>query len=325
MRYQKIAGVKKPASRIVFGTAVMPMLAGEDNRATLDAAFAHGINTFDTAASYGLSEKSLGDWLAGQDLYDEVVILSKCGHPDTSTGADRVTPTDMLADFAQTQERLRTDFIDIYLLHRDDTKVEVGPIVETFNSLHRAGKIGAFGASNWTHERIQEANEYAATHGLVGFTVSSPNFGLANQIGDPWGMGSGCVTISGPQNAEARDWYRRTRMPVFAYSSLGRGFFSGRLKSSDSDRATEILDPPAMKGYACPENFERLARAEKLATKYRCTVPQIAIAWIFQQGLDLFALMSFRSATTIPENIAALDIRLPESECRWLDLATDEA
>ena len=64
-------------------------------------------------------------------------------------------------------------------------------MVEILNEYHKAGRIGAFGGSNWTHQRIAEANQYAGEHGLIPFTVSSPNFGLCDQIGDPWGGGPG--------------------------------------------------------------------------------------------------------------------------------------
>lgn len=76
--------------------------------------------------------------------------------------------------------------------------VDPGPMVEILNEYHKAGRIGAFGGSNWTHQRIAEANAYASKYGLVPFTVSSPNFGLCNQIDDPWGGGPWSVTISGP-------------------------------------------------------------------------------------------------------------------------------
>ncbi len=79
--------------------------------------------------------------------------------------------------------------------------------METFNAMHEEGNIGAFGASNWTHTRIEEANEYAYKHNLIPFSVSSPNFCLARQIEDPWG--GGCVNISGPENIEARAWYEK--------------------------------------------------------------------------------------------------------------------
>lgn len=100
-----------------------------------------------------------------------------------------MTDFDILYDCHNSLAKLKTSHIQLYLLHRDDPQVPVGPIMETLNRLHAEGKIGVFGASNWTMERMMEANEYAYKHGLVPFTVSSPNFGLANQLDDPWGGG----------------------------------------------------------------------------------------------------------------------------------------
>ena len=94
-------------------------------------------------------------------------------------------------------------------------------IVEWMNEHRAAGKIRAFGGSNWRHDRIQEANEYAEKKGLQKFTLSSPHFSLGAQIENPWGPG--CVTLTGDGEAEAREWYRSANMPVFAYSSLSRG------------------------------------------------------------------------------------------------------
>ena len=118
----------------------------------------------------------------------------------------------------------------------------------------KRGKIGAFGGSNWTHERISEANAYAKRHGLIPFAVSSPNFGLAEQINDPWG--GACVTISGKEAKDARKWYQETQMSVVAYSSLGRGLFSGKVKEISMETFAQVLDGPAQKGYLCEENLE---------------------------------------------------------------------
>ena len=269
MKYQKIKNVEKPLSKIIFGCAIPVMIQGEDADELLDEVYAQGITTFDTAENYGLSEASLGHWLKNRGNREKVVIISKGCHP--YDGRDRVTPENLKHDIEQSFERLGTDYIDIYLMHRDDPKVEPGPMVEILNEYHKAGRIGAFGGSNWTHQRIAEANQYAGEHGLIPFTVSSPNFGLCDQIGDPWGGGPGCVTISGPSNAEARAWYRDNQIPVLAYSSLGRGMFAGIVKSDDIEGAKKILDPNAVKGYCYPENFERLARAEQLAKEKDCT------------------------------------------------------
>ncbi|MCI6795013.1 MAG: aldo/keto reductase, partial [Lachnospiraceae bacterium] len=289
MKYENLEDIKTPVSRIVFGTALPAMIKGENVNDLLDSIYAEGITTFDTAENYGLSEISLGTWMKARKNRDKIVIISKGCHP---YGRDRVTPEDLKQDIEQSFERLHTDYIDIYMLHRDDLKVDVGPIVEILNEYKKAGKIGRFGGSNWTVERMEQANEYACKHGLVPFTVSEPNFGLCDQIGDPWGGGSGCVTISGPAHQEDRDWYAKNDIPVFAYSSLGRGMFSGRVKSNDIEGAKSILDPNAVKGYCYPENFERLARVEKLAASKNRTVPQIALAWVLNQDFDVFPLVS---------------------------------
>lgn len=213
---------------------------------------------------------------------------------------------------------LGVDYVDIYLLHRDDPAVPAGELVEILNELQKEGKFKCFGVSNWTRERIAEVNDYAARKGLNPIRVSSPNFGLAEQICDPWG--GGCVTISGPENEGVRQWYADNQMPVLAYSSLGRGFFSGRFKSNDRKEAKKVLDANAQKGYLCEGNMERLRRAEILAEEKGVTVPQIAMAYIFNQKLNTFAIVSTSNASRMEKNVEALSLELTEPECAWLDL-----
>lgn len=313
MIYTRIPFVNKPLSRIVFGTGIRSMVANEDVFDLLDAVYAAGINVYDSAALYGDAEASLGRWIKSRHLRDKVVILTKGANP--SQFRQRLTPFDILSDIEDSFAKLQTELIDIFILHRDDPAVPVGPIVELLNQLHRTGRIGAFGGSNWTLERIQAANEYAQAHGLVPLSVCSPSFGLAECIGDPWG---GSVTISGPQNQAYRDYLRGQQMPVFAYSSLGRGFFSGKIKSTDAARAKELLGFAADE-YAYPVNFEKLRRAETMAADRGVTVAQIAFAWLMHQDLNLFGITSPGSAQHIAETTAALQIQMTAKELRWLN------
>ena len=191
-------------------------------------------------------------------------------------------------------------------------------MVETLNALHAEGKIGAFGGSNWTHQRIQEANEYAERRGLIPFTVSSPHYSLARQQEDPYG--GGCVSVTGEENRDARAWYQKTEMPLIAYSSLGRGLLTGKIRSCDADRADRMLDSFAMKGYGTADNFERLKRCEELAREKGCTVAQIAMAWLYHQPLNTFAVATMSSPRRIRENVEALALPLTEAECRYLNL-----
>ncbi len=317
MKYKEINGVSKPVSQLIFGSAAPAFIEGKDQSELLDAVLESGINTIDTARNYGMAEKSIGMWLRERNNRDKVVILSKCAHPDPD-GRKRVSEADIRADYAKSSELLGTDYIDIYLLHRDDPEVDVSVSVEVFNAMHAEGKIGAFGASNWSCERIREANDYAESHGMIPFTVSSPHYSLARQQEDPWG--GGCVSVTGDENKEARDWYTKTQMPLIAYSSLGRGVLAGKLKSADAANADKILDMFAMKGYGCEDNFKRLARCEEMAEKKGCSVAQIAMAWIYNQTQNTFAVATMSSQKRIKENIEALEMELTEEECRYLNL-----
>ena len=311
-----IPGLNKPVSRLFFGTAVMPIFTGAEVNHIFDAAYELGINAFDTARGYGYAEKSLGIWMKARNNREQVVILSKCGNcdPEGNVHIDRQV---IESELATSLELLQTDYIDIYLLHRDDPKTPVSEIMETLNEAWRAGKICTFGVSNWTHQRIDEANAYAAANGLQGFSVSSPNYGLADQICDPWG--GGCVTVSGPANAEARAWYASNQMPLIAYSSLGRGFFSGKFHSSDPEAAKTVLDPAAQRGYLCPENFERLRRAELMAAEKQCSVSQIAMRYLFSSRMNVFAVVTTLNPERMKENVSATLHPLSEDEAAWLD------
>lgn len=316
MKYSKIPYVKNEVSKIIFGTASEPILAGENCNMFFDEVYKCGVNTFDTARGYGSSEKVIGDWIESRGKRDDLVLISKCCHPDEMWNK-RVGAKFIIEDFDESINALRTDYIDVYLLHRDNLDVEVGEIVETLNGLHKQGKIGAFGGSNWTTERIQLANEYAYKHNLVPFTVTSPSFSLAEQVMDSFD--GGCTTLS-TNNEKDKIWYKKNAIAVLAYSSLGRGLFSGKIKSNQFKEAAKYLDEFAMRGYGYEQNFERLKRCEELAEIKECTIPQLALAWVLNQELNTFTIVSSIKYERIKSNIKALDIDLSIDEINYLNL-----
>ncbi|MEA2597096.1 MAG: hypothetical protein QOF01_3565 [Thermomicrobiales bacterium] len=320
MRYGTVPGVEKRISRLVQGTVMITPQERERSFALLDAVFAQGCTTFDTAHGYGNgeSERALGDWIASRGVRDDVVILSKGAHHNKDR--QRVTPFDITSDLHDSLARLKTDFVDLYLLHRDDPSVPVGDLVETLNAHHRAGKIGAFGGSNWSVARIQEANAYAKANDLKPFVASSPNFSLAVQSRSPW---DNCVSISGPAAKPERDWYTIAKMPLFTWSSLAGGFFSGRFRRDNLDQFTAYLDRLCVDVYCSEDNFRRLDRVQTLAKERGATVPQIATAYVMSQPLNIFAIVGCQTGAEFASNVEALDLELTPAELAWLDLRSD--
>lgn len=322
MQYGKIDGVDKDISRLCQGTMMLKQDEMEVGFKLLDAVFELGCNTFDSSTIYGggQCERVLGKWIADRGIRDKVVILDKCAHhnPDRK----RVTPYDIESDLHDSLARLGVDYIDIYAMHRDDPSVPVGPIVEIFNKFLKAGVIGAYGGSNWTHTRVAEANKYAEEHGLVAFACSSPNFSLAEMIESPWG--DDCVSISGPQNEEARQWYAERNMPLFTWSSLARGFFAGNISRESLDNMKPV-DRSSIKTYCYEVNFKRLDRVEELAKEKGVSVPQVAMSYVANYpGLNIFALIGTYNKEEFAQAIEASALKLTPEEMDWLDLRSDD-
>jgi aryl-alcohol dehydrogenase-like predicted oxidoreductase len=242
------------------------------------------------------------------------VVVGKGAHHNRDRA--RVTPFDITADLFDSLARLRTEYIDLYLLHRDGPSVPVGPIIETLNEHLDAGRVRAFGASNWSTERIQEAQEYASARGLVPFAASSPNLSLAVQAKAPW---EGCVSISGEDGKAARRWYAQHEMPLFAWSSLAGGFFSGRFTRENLDAFDTYLDELCVETYCFEDNFARFDRARTLAEDRGLSVPQVALAYVLGQPLDVFALVGCNTGEEFADNARAAAVSITPEERRWLE------
>ena len=321
MQYGTVSGSAKKISRLVQGCIMLTRSRKEEGFALLDATRQAGITAYDTAHGYGGGEvdRTLGLWMEERGNRDEVVIIGKGAHHNQDR--NRVTPYDIAADLADSLARLRSDYIDLYLLHRDDPAVPVGPIVEALNEHRAAGRIHAFGGSNWTPERLAEANEYADRRGLVPLAASSPNFSLADQIAEPW---KDCLSIAGPGQAAARAWYAERDMPLFTWSSVGRGFFSGKITRANAEQVRDQFDGSMAKSYYCEDNFKRLDRAWALAEEKGRSVPQIALSYVLSYPLNIYALVRSMSGAELAANEQALDDPLTAAEMAWLDLRQEE-
>lgn len=322
MIYGEISGINKPVARIIQGTTMIGSDLNEsESFALLNQIYELGGNTLDTAHVYGggKSERVIGSWLQSHGLRDNMVIITKGGAH--SEDRRRMTHYDVTADLFDSLARLKTDHIDLYLLHRDDPDQPVEPIINSLNEHQQAGRIHAFGASNWSHQRIEAANAYAKANDLQSFVASSPQYSLAESHTEPWPL---CLSISGAEGDAARKWYAKTQMPLLVWSPLASGFFSGKFRRDNlSNFGEREWDEVVVRTYAKEANFQRLDRASLLAKEKGVTAAQVALAFVMNQPMNMFAIVGPHSKKKFDENIAAADIKLTPQEMDWLDLKND--
>jgi len=321
MEYNKIAGVEKPVARLLQGTVMLKEETRDTNRKLFDRLFERGFTTFDTAHGYGRggAERELGAWIKDRGIRDDVVILTKGAHPYPPDEPQRVAPEFIRRDVEESLERLQTDFVEIYLLHRDNPDHPVGEIVDVLHEQKELGRIGIFGGSNWTMERVKAANEYAAANGKTPFAISSPQFSVAEMVNPPW---AGCISASGEQGEPARAWYEANGIALFTWSSLAGGFMTGKFTRDNLDTFTEYWDTNPIGAYAFENNFQRLDRVKELAQDKGVSIPQVSIAYVLQNPRT-HAIIANWEIDQIDDNLKALDIKLTAEEIAWLEMKTE--
>lgn len=300
MRYGTLPGIEKPVSKVVMGV---------DNQADLTQAtvmlddfIEQGGNTFDTAWLYGggRQERLIGQWMRNRGIRDDVVIIGKGAH------TPHCDPASIGRQLAESLDRLGTDHVDLYLMHRDNLAVPVGEFVDAMHEQLTAGRVHAYGVSNWTTARFDEANEYAAAHGRAALAALSNNFSLAEAYDVPW---AGCEHVTDPAS---RRWLAERNVALLPWSSQARGFFTGR--AHPDDRSNDEL----VRCYYSDANFARLARAEQLAGQLGVPTTAVALAYVLHQAFPTFALIGPRTLAETSGSLRALDVELSDEQLRWL-------
>lgn len=323
MEYNQIEGVGKPVARLLQGTVMLRADTRVANRRLLDRLFEHGYTCFDTAHNYGGGEceKELGAWINDRGIRDQVLILTKGAHPYPPDEPERVAPELIRRDLEESLERLQTDFVEIYLLHRDNPAYPAGELVDVLNEYREKGHIGIYGGSNWRAERVRAANEYAAAHGKAPFAVSSPQFSVAEMINAPW---PGCISVGGAQGESDRAWYDQNGIYLFTWSSLAGGFMTGKFRRDNLEGFTDYWDANPIGAYAHESNFQRLDRVLELAAARNASPAQIAVAYVLGSSPRYHAIVANWEIEQIADNAKAFDIKLSAAEIAWLEMKTEE-
>jgi predicted dehydrogenase/aryl-alcohol dehydrogenase-like predicted oxidoreductase len=300
---RQISGVVKEASAISLGFEFFPNFAAAS--LTMDAFYETGGNVFDTAYVYGAgkTEKIFGDWHTSRQVpREEFILIGKGAH------SPLCYPDVIARQLDQSLDRLKTDYLDVYFMHRDNPDIPVGEFVDAMDAEVRRGRIrGIFGGSNWGRERMDEAIAYARKNGKTAPGALSNNFSLAEMLDPIW---AGCVAAS---DDGWKAWLTEQQMPNFAWSSQGRGFFTNRAGRDKQD------DAELVRVWYSERNFERRDRAIELAGKLGRHPIHVALAYVIAQPFPVIPLIGPRTVGELEDSLSALDIRLSPEQVIWLE------
>jgi len=270
----------------------------------VDGVSGEGTSAKGTSAE-GASERAVGECIRKfERRRQDVVVITKGGHPTVPPKYPKpdayLSPEVIRKDLSESLERLQMDCVDLYFLHRDDTRVPVGEIIDTLAEHVSAGRIRQIGASNWSTARIAEANAYAKSHGRPAFVASQVQWSLAEPT-KHYG-----TTDSSPRSLSDADvrWHTESNLAVLAYTPTAGGFFaSGGARDA---------------GFDNPVARERLARAQRLAKELGGTVNQIALAYLRSHPFPCVPILGTTQLDHLTDALGAAKIRLTPQQVAWL-------
>ena len=282
-----------------YGTPVSEAEAGRLLLAALDA----GVTHFDTAALYGFgaSETLVGKCLGPHR--QKFTLASKCGMtgvPNADGVKVRVIdgrPATIQATCEEALQRLRTDVIDLYYLHRWDKAVPIEDSVGALADLVRAGKIRTIGLSEVSAETLRRAH---AVHPIAALQTEYS------------------LWTRNPEIAVLQAC-RELGVSFVAFSPVGRGFLCGPLDVAALDAKDIRRSMPRFEPENHRKNSALLPAYQALAAEAGCSPAQLALAWLLHQGEDILPIPGTRSVDHLMDNLGAVNVKLSPELLQRLD------
>jgi aryl-alcohol dehydrogenase-like predicted oxidoreductase len=307
MRSRNLGSAGLEVSEIGLGCMGMSEFYGRSDEgeaiATIHRALDLGVTFLDTADAYGpfTNERLVGRAIAGRR--DQVVLATKFGNVRNEQGERLGIRGD--AEYVRqacdaSLQRLGVDHIDLYYQHRVDPKTPIEETVGAMAGLVEAGKIRYLGLSEAAPATIRRAN---AVHPV---TALQTEYSLWSR--DP--------------EDEILPTVRELGIGFVAYSPLGRGFLSGRVRSIDD------LDPddfrrnnPRFQGENFRHNLELVQRVQEIAAEKGVTPAQLALAWVLTRGDDIVPIPGTKWVRYLEENLSAVDVKLDPDDLARIEQA----
>lgn len=302
-------------SRLVLGTAPFGVAVPEaEARDILDAYVQAGGNVLDTAAFYGApagqpgaSEAVIGRWLKDRALAAQVVVVTKGGHPPPRQKVSRLNPPLLLEEIEGSLQRLGLPVLDVYLLHKDDENLPVEGLVDFLEALREAGKIRAYGVSNWRVPRLRAAWAYTRQRGYTGWATVQSGWSLAHRdsVEDAFNPH---LEVDGAQRA----FHRETGLALMAYGAQAQGFFAWK-----GDEANPGRTP--LPRFDNDLSFRRQRAAKAMAQARGLPPTRLALAWLLHQPEQPFAIAGINRRERVSDTLAALDVDLAPADLESLE------
>ena len=307
MEYAKLGNTDIEVSKLCVGCMSFGK-PGTMHAWTLDAdatekVVAHalelGINFFDTANGYsqGTSEEYLGRALRKHVPRDRVVIASK-----VYFNPGRLSAKAIHREIDGTLERLGTDYLDLYILHRFDYDTPIEETMEAMNDLVTAGKVRAIGASAMYGYQFYNMQLVARDHGWAPLVAMENHYNLLYR----------------EDERELIPICRQMKVSLMPYSPLAAGHLTR--PQWDADTLRSRTDRAAMGKYdhARTQDMEIVQRVHQLSEKYGVKMQQIALAWEWAKGVTS-PILGATKASHFDDAVAALDVKLSAADIAYLE------
>lgn len=314
MKYARMGDSGLVVSRLSFGAMTFTLgnkgmgavyKVGEDlARGMVALALDRGVNFFDTADAYAAGESEVILGRALKERRGDVVISTKYGfRPGEAlirAGLSR-QHTHWAAE--QCLRRLGTDYIDLFIAHKEDHTTPLEETLVALDELVRAGKVRYIGFSNWSAWKIAKALEFQKANGLARFVAGQMYYSL---------VGRDIENDVIP----AMDHYG---VGMMAWSPLAQGFLSGKITPEnikDGDHrlaASDFLPIDRERGFAA------IDRMREIAQERGCSVPQVAIAWLLAKPAATNIILGASKLEQLEDSLGAADVELSAEEIAALD------
>ena len=268
---------------------------------TLHKAIDLGVNFFDTADMYGsgANEKLLGKAFKGR--WDEVVLATKFAvmrGPNGEFLGISGKPEYIKKACDASLQRLGVEAIDLYYMHRQDSKVGIEEIVGAMADLIKEGKVKYLGLSEVDPDTLRRA------HAVHPITALQTEYSL-------W---------SREPEEEIFDVCKELGITFVAYSPLGRGFLTGAIKSrADLEQGDFRLNNPRFTEEAIEENLKFVEVVDQIAKSKNVSKAQVALAWVLSQNDEITTIPGTRKVHRLKENLGAFDVELTEADMDLID------